>query len=118
MDYSIVIAVYGIINYRTPKVDTSLLNVSHDNAVISPIALDGPMLTIRKFSRDPFQAEDLVNFGTVTNEAVGFLKACVMARANIMTSGGTGTGTTTLLNVASSSSPPDERIVTREDAAE
>src|SRR2546429_8456872 len=99
-------------------VDARLLDGSRVNAVISPIALDGPMLTIRKFSRDPFQAEDLVNFGTVTNEAVGFLKACVMARANIMISGGTGTGKTTLLNVASSFIPPDERIVTIEDAAE
>src|SRR5436305_14467949 len=116
MDYSIVIAVYGIINYRTPKVDTSLLNVSHDNAVISPIALDGPMLTIRKFSRDPYQAEDLVNFGTITNEAVGFLKACVMARANLLISGGTGTGKTTLLNVCSSFLARHERQLTIEDA--
>ena len=114
----IVSAVGRRIDFRTPMVDARLLDGSRVNAVISPIALDGPMLTIRKFSRDPFQAEDLVNFGTVTNEAVGFLKACVMARANIMISGGTGTGKTTLLNVASSFIPPDERIVTIEDAAE
>jgi pilus assembly protein CpaF len=76
------------------------------------------MLTIRKFSRDPYQVEDLVNFGTLTVEAAGFLKACVMARANIMISGGTGSGKTTLLNVCSSFIPPDERIVTIEDAAE
>src|SRR2546428_7124220 len=106
------------IDFRTPMVDARLLDGSRVNAVISPIALDGPMLTIRKFSRDPYQAEDLVNFGTITNEAVGFLKACVMARANIMISGGTGTGKTTLLNVSSSFIPPDERIVTIEDAAE
>src|SRR6266853_1209308 len=114
----IVSAVGRRIDFRTPMVDARLLDGSRVNAVISPIALDGPMLTIRKFSRDPFQAEDLVNFGTITNEAVGFLKACVMARANLLISGGTGTGKTTLLNVCSSFIPPDERIVTIEDAAE
>jgi len=114
----IVSAVGRRIDFRTPMVDARLLDGSRVNAVISPIALDGPMLTIRKFSRDPFQAEDLVGFGTITNEAVGFLKACVMARANILISGGTGTGKTTLLNVCSSFIPPDERIVTIEDAAE
>src|SRR5919199_834071 len=76
------------------------------------------LLTDRKFARDPYQAEDLVNFGTISPEAVGFLKACVMARANLLISGGTGTGKTTLLNVCSSFIPPDERIVTIEDAAE
>src|SRR6202011_940260 len=114
----IVSAVGRRIDFRTPMVDARLLDGSRVNAVISPIALDGPMLTIRKFSRDPFQAEDLVGFGTITNEAVGFVKACVMARANILISGGTGTGKTTLLNVASSFIPPTERIVTIEDAAE
>jgi pilus assembly protein CpaF len=114
----IVSAVGRRIDFRTPMVDARLLDGSRVNAVISPIALDGPMLTIRKFSRDPYQAEDLVNFGTITNEAVGFLKACVMARANLIISGGTGTGKTTLLNVASSFIPPTERIVTIEDAAE
>src|SRR3982075_192473 len=114
----IVSAVGRRIDFRTPMVDARLLDGSRVNAVISPIALDGPMLTIRKFSRDPYQAEDLVNFGTITNEAVGFLKACVMARANILISGGTGTGKTTLLNVSSSFIPPTERIVTIEDAAE
>src|SRR5919201_1334004 len=104
----IVSAVGRRIDFRTPMVDARLLDGSRVNAVISPIALDGPMLTIRKFSRDPFQAEDLVNFGTVTHEAIGFLKACVMARANLMISGGTGTGKTTLLNVCSSFIPPDE----------
>jgi pilus assembly protein CpaF len=114
----IVSAVGRRIDFRTPMVDARLLDGSRVNAVISPIALDGPMLTIRKFSRDPYQAEDLVNFGTITTEAVGFLKACVMARSNLLISGGTGTGKTTLLNVASSFIPPDERIVTIEDAAE
>src|SRR5437660_4425934 len=114
----IVSAVGSRLEFRPPMVDARLPDGSRVNAVISPIALDGPMLTIRKFSRDPFQAEDLVNFGTVTNEAVGFLRACVLARANIMISGGTGTGKTTLLNVCSSFIPIDERIVTIEDAAE
>src|SRR5947199_10125609 len=114
----IVSAVGRRIDFRTPMVDARLLDGSRVNAVISPIALDGPMLTIRKFSRDPFQAEDLAGFGTITNEAVGFLKACVMARVNSMISGGTGTGKTTLLNVMSGFIPPDERIVTIEDAAE
>src|SRR5438270_3843237 len=114
----IVSAVGRRIDFRTPMVDARLLDGYRVNAVISPIALDGPMLTIRKFSRDPYQAEDLVNFGTITHEAIGFLKACVMARANLMISGGTGTGKTTLLNVCSSFIPPDERIVTIEDAAE
>ncbi len=114
----VVSAVGRRIDFRTPMVDARLLDGSRVNAVIAPVALDGPMLTIRKFSRDPYQAEDLVNFGTLTHAAVGFLKACVMARANIIISGGTGTGKTTLLNVCSSFIPPDERIVTIEDAAE
>ncbi len=114
----VVSAVGRRIDFRTPMVDARLLDGSRVNAVISPIALDGPMLTIRKFSRDPYQAEDLVNFTTLTHEAVGFLKACVMARSNLLISGGTGTGKTTLLNVCSSFIPPDERIVTIEDAAE
>jgi pilus assembly protein CpaF len=114
----IVSAVGRRVDFRTPMVDARLLDGSRVNAVISPVALDGPMLTIRKFSRDPYQVEDLVNFGTLTVEAAGFLKACVMARANIMISGGTGSGKTTLLNVCSSFIPPDERIVTIEDAAE
>jgi pilus assembly protein CpaF len=114
----IVSAVGRRIDFRTPMVDARLLDGSRVNAVISPIALDGPMLTIRKFSRDPYQDADLVNFGTITHEAIGFLKACVMARANILISGGTGSGKTTLLNVMSSFIPIDERIVTIEDAAE
>jgi len=114
----IVSAVGRRIDFKTPMVDARLLDGSRVNAVIAPIALDGPMLTIRKFSRDPYQAEDLVNFGTMTQEAVGFLKACVMARVNLVISGGTGSGKTTLLNVCSSFVPTDERIVTIEDAAE
>jgi pilus assembly protein CpaF len=114
----IVSAVGRRIDFRTPMVDARLLDGSRVNAVISPIALDGPMLTIRKFSREPYLPHHLVGFGTITNEAVGFLQACVMARANILISGGTGTGKTTLLNVCASFIPKDERIVTIEDAAE
>jgi len=98
--------------------DARLWDGSRVNAVIAPVALDGPILTIRKFSREPYKASDLVNFGTLSTEAVGFLKACVLARANLLISGGTGTGKTTLLNVCSSFIPNDERIVTIEDAAE
>jgi pilus assembly protein CpaF len=114
----IVSAVGRRIDFRSPMSDARLWDGSRVNAVIAPVALDGPILTIRKFSRDPYKASDLVNFGTLSTEAVGFLKACVLARANILISGGTGTGKTTLLNVASSFIPGDERIVTIEDAAE
>jgi len=114
----IVSAVGRRIDFRQPMVDARLWDGSRVNAVIFPVALDGPILTIRKFSREPYKASDLVNFGTMTAEAVGFLKACVLARANILISGGTGTGKTTLLNVCTSFIPDDERIVTIEDAAE
>jgi len=114
----IVSAVGRRVDFRQPLCDARLLDGSRVNAVIPPVALDGPMLTIRKFSKDPFQAHDLVAFGTMTEEAAAFLRACVLARANMLISGGTGTGKTTLLNVCSSFIPVDERIVTVEDAAE
>jgi pilus assembly protein CpaF len=114
----IVSAVGRRIDFRSPMADARLWDGSRVNAVIHPVALDGPILTIRKFSRDPYKASDLINFGTLTAEAAGFIKACVLARANILISGGTGTGKTTLLNVCSSFIPGDERIVTIEDAAE
>jgi pilus assembly protein CpaF len=114
----IVSAVGRRIDFRSPMADARLWDGSRVNAVIAPVALDGPILTIRKFSRDPYKAQDLINFGTLTVEATGFIKACVLARANILISGGTGTGKTTLLNVCSSFIPDDERIVTIEDAAE
>src|SRR5438445_6268276 len=98
----IVSAVGRPIEFRTPIVDARLLDGSRVNAVISPIALDGPMLTIRKFSRDPFQAEDLVNFGTITHEAVGFLNACVMARSYLLISGVTGMGKSTNIQYCTS----------------
>src|ERR1700716_2147108 len=114
----IVSAVGRRIDFRSPMADARLWDGSRVTAVIAPVALDGPILTIRKFSRDPYKAQDLINFGTMTVEAVGFIKACVLSRANILISGGTGTGKTTLLNVCSSFIPGDERIVTIEDAAE
>jgi len=91
---------------------------SRVNAVIPPISLVGAVLTIRKFSKDPLQIEDLIRFGSLTPEAAEFLKAIVIARANIVVSGGTGSGKTTLLNVLSSFIPSTERIVTIEDSAE
>ena len=103
---------------RTPLVDCRLVDGSRVNAVLRPVAIDGPSLTIRKFATDPYQVEDLIRFGTCTESGFGFLKACVHARANIIVSGGTGTGKTTFLNVISSFIPERERIVTIEDAAE
>ena len=101
-----------------PMVDARLPDGSRVNAVIPPISLVGPTITIRKFSKIPLTIQDLINFGSVTPEAVEFLRACVVSRINIVISGGTGSGKTTLLNVLSSFIPADERIVTIENAAE
>jgi pilus assembly protein CpaF len=106
------------IDESSPMVDARLPDGSRVNAVIPPIALDGSTLTIRKFAADPFRAEDLVSFGTMTPTVADFLDACVRGRLNVIVSGGTGSGKTTTLNVLSSSIPHDERIVTIEDAAE
>lgn len=106
------------IDESSPYVDARLQDGSRVNAVIPPISLVGPVLTIRKFSRNPITIEQLVQFGSITSEAVQFLKACVEARLNILISGGTGSGKTTLLNVMSSFIPNDERILTIENAAE
>jgi len=95
-----------------------LTDGSRVNAVIPPISLVGPVLTIRKFSKNPITIEQLIQFGSITPEAMQFLKACVEARLNIVISGGTGSGKTTLLNVLSSFIPADERILTIENAAE
>ena len=91
---------------------------SRVNAVIPPISLVGPVLTIRKFARNPITIDQLVQFGSITAEAVQFLKACVESRLNVVISGGTGSGKTTLLNILSSFIPSDERILTIENAAE
>ncbi|MFZ7945257.1 MULTISPECIES: CpaF family protein [Bacillaceae] len=106
------------IDESSPMVDARLPDGSRVNAIIPPLALNGPTITIRKFSKDPYQIEDLINFGTVTKEMAIFLDACVKARLNMFVSGGTGSGKTTTLNVLSNFIPEDERIVTIEDAAE
>jgi pilus assembly protein CpaF len=114
----IVTAVGRRIDSDSPIVDARLLDGSRVAASIPPVTLNGPLLTIRKFSKEPFRVDDLVNFGTLTEAGAALLQAAVLARSNIVISGGTGTGKTTLLNVCSSFIPADERIVTIEDAAE
>jgi pilus assembly protein CpaF len=106
------------IDEAVPMVDARLPDGSRVNAVIHPLAVGGPFLTIRKFSKDPFQIDDLIRFGTLNAHAARFLQACVVGRLNVIVSGGTGTGKTTTLNVLSSFIPSDERIVTVEDAKE
>ncbi len=106
------------IDESSPYVDARLPDGSRVNAVIPPISLIGPVITIRKFSKKPITVDQLVQFGSVTPEAVQFLKACVEARLNVVISGGTGSGKTTLLNALSGFIPADERIVTIENAAE
>jgi pilus assembly protein CpaF len=106
------------IDESSPMVDARLADGSRVNAIIPPLSLVGPVITIRKFSATPFTVEDLVRFGTATPEMFEFLEACVKARLNIFVSGGTGSGKTTMLNILSSFIPDDERIVTIEDAAE
>jgi pilus assembly protein CpaF len=106
------------IDERVPLCDARLADGSRVNAVIRPIAIDGPLLTIRKFARDPYQVEDLIRFGSCTEAGFGFMKAAVLAKANVIVSGGTGTGKTTFLNVLSGFIPAEDRIVTVEDAAE
>ncbi|MBE0670726.1 MAG: CpaF family protein [Anaerolineales bacterium] len=106
------------IDESSPYVDARLQDGSRVNAVIPPISLVGPVLTIRKFSKNPITVEQMIQFGSLTNESVQFLKACVESRLNIVISGGTGSGKTTLLNVLSSFIPSDERILTIENAAE
>ncbi|WP_199617158.1 CpaF family protein [Paenibacillus alkalitolerans] len=106
------------IDESSPMVDARLPDGSRVNVIIPPLALNGPTITIRKFSQDPYTIEDLIRFGTLTEEMATFLEACVKARLNIFVSGGTGSGKTTTLNVLSSCIPSDERIVTIEDAAE
>jgi len=106
------------IDESSPYVDARLPDGSRVNAIIPPLSIDGPALTIRKFATDPYQAEDLVQFGTLTSPVAKFLESCVRGRVNILVSGGTGAGKTTTLNVLSSFIPDDERIITIEDAAE
>ncbi|MFO7819280.1 MAG: CpaF family protein [Halanaerobacter sp.] len=106
------------IDESSPMVDARLPDGSRVNAIIPPLALNGPTITIRKFAEDPFTVDDLVGFGTFTEEMAQFLEACIEVRLNVVVSGGTGSGKTTTLNVLSSFIPGDERIITIEDAAE
>ena len=106
------------IDAQNPICDARLPDGSRVHAAIPPVAIDGPLLNIRKFVRGPLDMEDLIRLGSCSESAFGFLKACVIARANILVSGGTSSGKTTLLNVMSGYIPSDERIVTIEDAAE
>ena len=106
------------IDESSPMVDARLPDGSRVNAIIPPLALNGPTITIRKFSEDPFKVDDLVNFETLTEEMAQFLEASVEVRLNVVVSGGTGSGKTTTLNVLSSFIPDEERIITIEDAAE
>ena len=105
------------VDKQSPLADARLADGSRVNVAIRPVAIDGPALTIRKFAKDPMKVEDLIGFGSCTESGFGFMKACVLAMANIVVSGGTGTGKTTFLNVLSSFIPATERIVTIEDAA-
>jgi pilus assembly protein CpaF len=106
------------VDESSPLVDARLPDGSRVNAVVPPVSVDGPLLSIRRFGREPLKAEDLVRSLTVTAEIMEFLTASVRSRLNLIVSGGTGAGKTTLLNVLSASIPEDERIVTIEDAAE
>jgi pilus assembly protein CpaF len=106
------------VDESSPMVDARLPDGSRVNAIIPPLSLRGPVLTIRKFSRDPYTMDDLINFGTVAAKSAHFLAACVQGKLNMLISGGTGTGKTTTLNALSAFVPGDERIVTIEDAAE
>jgi pilus assembly protein CpaF len=106
------------IDEASPMVDARLPDGSRVNAVIHPLAINGPMLTIRKFAREPYTIRDLVAFGTIDERLASFVEACVLGKLNILISGGTGTGKTTLLNVVSAFIPDGERVITIEDAAE
>ena len=106
------------VDEASPMVDARLPDGSRVNAIIPPLALKGPTLTIRKFSRDPYTMNDLISFGSISPKAAQFLASCVKGKLNILISGGTGTGKTTTLNAMSAFIPNDERILTIEDAAE
>src|SRR5207247_8628959 len=101
-----------------PMVDARLKDGSRVNVIIPPLALNGPILTIRKFSKDPYKITDLIKFGTITDPMAQFVRACVRSRLNMLVSGGTGSGKTTHLNVPASFIPEEERVVTVEAAAE
>src|SRR6476659_1820980 len=106
------------VDEANPMVDARLPDGSRVNVIVHPLSIGGPFMTIRKFATDPYKVDDLINFGTWTPQTAHFINLCVRGRLNIVVSGGTGTGKTTLLNVVSSFIPDDERIVTVEDAKE
>jgi pilus assembly protein CpaF len=106
------------VDEQSPMVDVRMADGSRVNIVVRPVALDGPCITIRKFASTPLTQEDLIRFGTATQEVFEFLRACVIAQLNILVSGGSSSGKTTLLNIMSDFVPADERIVTMENAAE
>lgn len=106
------------VDHDSPTVDARLPDGSRVNAVVPPVAIDGPGITIRKFQKEKLTVQQLIEFGSITEDMAEFIKACVISRLNTVISGGTGSGKTTLLNVLSSFIPSDERIVTIEDAAE
>jgi pilus assembly protein CpaF len=106
------------VDHDRPMVDARLPDGSRVNAIVRPIAIDGPGITIRKFQKERLEIDDLINFGSITKIMADFLRACVVSRLNLVISGGTGSGKTTLLNILSGFIPENERIVTIEDAAE
>ncbi|HEV2369667.1 MAG TPA: CpaF family protein, partial [Acidimicrobiales bacterium] len=114
----IVAAVGRRIDESSPMVDARLPDGSRVNAVYPPLSIGGPFLTVRKFAKDPYTVDDMIRFGTMNAQLVDFLRACVAGRLNVLVSGGTSTGKTTLLNVLSSFIPATERIVTIEDSKE
>lgn len=114
----IVSKVNRVVNEASPIVDVRLLDGSRVNVVLPPVALDGPVMTIRRFPKTPFHMDKLLELGSITREAADFLRLLVEARYNIFISGGTGSGKTTFLNVLSNYIPPTERIITIEDSAE
>ncbi len=114
----IVSKVNRVVNEATPIVDVRLFDGSRVNVVLPPVALDGPVMTIRRFPEEPFSMNRLLEMGSISQEAVDFLRICVEARYNIFISGGTGSGKTTFLNALSDFIPSDERLITIEDAAE
>jgi len=114
----IVSKVNRMVNEANPIVDVRLLDGSRVNIVLPPVALNGPVVTIRKFPKSPMTMDKLADIGSISQEAIDFLKTLVIAKYNIFISGGTGSGKTTFLNALSNYIPPDERIITIEDSAE